>query len=83
MLRSSRKSELPTELQSLGQIKILGVEELAPIVQREVRTIKADVSRRPDSLPPRLRIPQSNKLLWLESDVLTWLNDCRESQRKR
>lgn len=82
MLRNTKKSELPAELQSLGDVKILTAEQLAPIVQRAVCTIKVDAHRRPDSLPPRLRIPQSTKLLWLESDVLHWLNNCRESQQK-
>jgi hypothetical protein len=82
MVRNTKNSELPAELKSLGDVKVLSAEQLAPIVQRKVCTIKVDAHRRPDSLPPRLRIPQSTKLLWLESDVLRWLNDCRESQHK-
>lgn len=83
MLRATKKTELPADLQNLDAVKILSIEQLAPLLQREVRTLKADVSRRPDSLPPRLRIPLSNKLLWLEADVLAWLNSCRESQMKK
>lgn len=56
---------------------IVGPEYLAPLLRRTVSTIKIDVSRRPESLPPRLKIPGSGKLLWLESDVLTWLLSCR------
>ena len=56
---------------------IVGPEYLAPLLRRTVSTIKIDVSRRPKSLPPRLKIPGSGKLLWLESDVLTWLMSCR------
>jgi hypothetical protein len=82
MACNAESSELPAELKSLNDVKILGAEQLAPIVQRKVCTIKVDAHRRPDSLPPRLRIPQSTKLLWLESDVLRWLNDCRDSQQK-
>jgi hypothetical protein len=56
---------------------IVGPEYLAPLLRRSVSTIKIDASRRPDSLPPRLKIPGSGRLLWLESDVLAWLLSCR------
>lgn len=55
----------------------VGPEYLVPFLHRSLATIKSDVRRKPESLPPRLVIPGSSKLLWLESDVLTWLNDCR------
>ena len=56
---------------------IVGPEYLAPLLRRSVATIKVDVCRRPESLPPRLKIPGSGKYLWLESDILTWLMSCR------
>ena len=59
------------------QPKVVGPEYLAPLIHRAVATIKADLRRRPDSLPPRLLIPGSTKMLWLESDVLAWLQSCR------
>lgn len=59
---------------------VVGPEYLVPLLHRSLLTIKADVSRRPETLPPRLRIPGSTKPLWLESDVLTWLESCREAK---
>jgi hypothetical protein len=58
-------------------IKTLGPEDLAPLLRRTVNTIKTDARRRPESLPPRLEIPGSRKLMWLESDVIEWLQACR------
>jgi hypothetical protein len=63
--------------------KTLGPEELSAIIHREVVTIKSDVRRRPETLPPRLVIPGSKKLVWLESDVMDWLAKCRTTTRHR
>lgn len=60
--------------------KVVGPEFLAPLVHRTIDTIKVDARRKPQSLPPRLSIPGSTKLLWLESDVLAWLNGCRTAK---
>ena len=59
---------------------VVGPEYLAPLVHRTVETIKVDARRKPDSLPPRLAIPQSTKLLWLVSDVHAWLDKCRTAK---
>jgi predicted DNA-binding transcriptional regulator AlpA len=37
-------------------------------------TIRVDVSRRPETLPPRLVMPGSNRVIWAESDVNEWLS---------
>ena len=58
-------------------VKVVGPEYLVPLIHRAVATIKVDLRRRPESLPPRLLIPGSTKILWLESDVLAWLDGCR------
>ena len=62
----------------MSDVKTLTAEDLAPLLGRAVSTIKTDSRRKPESLPPRLRIPGSNRLLWLESDVIEWLKGCRE-----
>jgi len=54
-------------------VNVVGPEYLVPILQRELSTIKVDARRKPESLPPRLDIPGSKKLLWLESDVIDWI----------
>jgi hypothetical protein len=58
------------------QLKIVGPEYLAPLLHRKVSTIKTDARRKPESLPPRLLIPGSSKLLWVESEVIDWLKSC-------
>lgn len=60
--------------------RVVGPEYLVPLVHRNVATIKVDARRKPESLPPRLVIPHSAKLLWLESDVYAWLEKCRTAK---
>ena len=59
---------------------VVGPEYLVPLIHRCVATIKVDARRRPESLPPRLLIPGSSKLLWLETDVHDWLQSCRTAK---
>jgi hypothetical protein len=73
----------PTQLENLQQIRLIGPEELATLLQRNVATLKVDCRRKPESLPPRLEIPGCKRLLWLESDVLTWLEGLRCPTRRR
>lgn len=61
-------------------LKTLTAEDLSPLLGRAVSTIKTDVRRRPETLPPRLRIPGSTRLIWLERDVIDWINKCRVSE---
>lgn len=68
---------------SIDTIKMLKAEDLAPLLGRAVSTIKTDVRRRPESLPPRLKIPGSNRLVWLEADVVDWINEQRKKSKKR
>ena len=59
-------------------IKTLGVEELSVLLRRAVDTIRSDARRRPDTLPPRIVIPGTTKLLWLEEDVANWMKEHRD-----
>jgi hypothetical protein len=68
---------------SMSDLKILEAEDLVPILRRTAGTIKADARRRPQTLPPRLRIPGSSKLIWLERDVIEWLEGCREKASQK
>lgn len=62
---------------------IVGPEYLADLLQRTVKTIRTDASRRPESLPPRLVIPGTARLMWVEEDVLAWLNSFRPQPKKK
>ncbi len=55
--------------------KTVGLEEMAAIVGRKVSTVRGDVTRRPESLPPRLMIPNSRLVRWRLVDVERWLAD--------
>jgi hypothetical protein len=61
---------------------VVGPEYLVPLLHRALSTIKVDARARPETLPPRLRIPGSSKLLWVEADVIEWLDKCREAKPK-
>ena len=61
----------------LREPKLLDVTDLARLLHKAKRTVEVDVTRRPEALPPRLKIPGSRKVLWLESDVFAWLDGCR------
>jgi predicted DNA-binding transcriptional regulator AlpA len=67
----------------MNNIRTLTPEELAPILGRAASTIRTDVRRRPQTLPPRLRIPGSNRLLWLETDVAEWFEKLRKNESPR
>ena len=56
-------------------VKTIRIADLALILHRTERTIAEDVSRRPESLPPRLLIPNSKTVLWRMIDVEKWLED--------
>lgn len=58
-------------------LRTLTVEDLAVLLKRSVTTLKSDVSRRPHTLPPRLVVPGTKGVMWLESDVHEWLESLR------
>lgn len=56
----------------------MSLEELAETLGRSVTTLKQARSRRPASLPPAVRVPQSRGVLFLRKDVEAWLERYRE-----
>lgn len=65
-------------MSKLKEARLVDVEYIAQLFHKTPTTIRKDLARRPKSLPPRLVIPDSRKLLWLESDVMSWLEDLRQ-----
>lgn len=59
-----------------NDITVLTVEQLARLVHKSPSSIRSDVSRNPNSLPPICRLPGSKRLLWLRDDVMQWLSAC-------
>lgn len=61
--------------QSNPALKTLGINEIAAILRKTPKTVREDVSRRPESLPPRLIIPNSRSVVWRMVDVEEWLEN--------
>ena len=59
--------------QSNPSLKTLGITEIAAILRKSPKTVREDVSRRPEALPPRLVIPNSRSVVWRMVDVEAWL----------
>ena len=53
---------------------LLNIGELAALLGRSAETIKRDIRRNPEAVPPRLNLPGTRMLRWRESDVQTWLD---------
>lgn len=70
-----RDSVAPASDASSGidPLETLDAAGLAPIIKRKASTIKADVSRRPHTLPPFIRV--GARVLWLKTSVATWLKE--------
>jgi predicted DNA-binding transcriptional regulator AlpA len=59
--------------QAVQDCRLLDVQELAVLLGRSSKTIRNDLSRRPDAVPPRLHLPGTRLLRWRASDVNRWL----------
>lgn len=57
----------------IDPLETLDAAGLAPIVKRKASTIRVDVSRRPHTLPPFIRV--GARVLWLKTSVATWLKE--------
>lgn len=68
-------NDKPPNLDAFG--KTIGVDEIAALLRKTPDTVRNDITRRPESIPPRLLIP--GRLLWLERDVIDWINQHREA----
>ncbi len=56
--------------------RLLEIEEVAEILGRSPETIKKDIRRNPNAVPPRLYVPGTRWLRWRPSDVQAWLDAC-------
>lgn len=54
--------------------RLLNVSDIALLVKKSVLTIRKDVHRRPDTLPPRAILPgDARALRWRQSDYEKWI----------
>lgn len=68
--------------------RLLTTEDLARILRKSIHSIRHDIQRNPDALPPRCHIPSARRNLWREEDVRAWLenyiqNHSTEPQSKK
>ncbi len=52
---------------------LLTVDQLSAFIQKSVASIRSDVTRNPQALPPICRLPGTKRLLWRVQDVEAWL----------
>lgn len=63
-------------------MQTLTITDLARLLNRSPATIATEVTKNPDKLPPRLRLPGSRRVLWLQEDVEKWINNHRSDNKK-
>ena len=60
---------------------LLDLQALARLLGRSPETIRRDLRRNPDAVPPRLQLPGTRLLRWREADVAAWLDQLGAAQR--
>ncbi|MBU4626341.1 DNA-binding protein [Pseudomonas sp. BF61] len=54
---------------------LLTVDQLSAFLQKSAASIRSDVTRNPQALPPICRLPGTKRLLWRVEDVEAWLEE--------
>lgn len=67
--------EAVAERKSDEKLILLTVKDLAEILKKSPSSVKSDLTRNPQSLPPSVRIPSSRRVLFRLHDVKQWLED--------
>lgn len=52
---------------------LLSLHEVAALLSRSPETVRKDLRRKPQAVPPRLCIPGARQLRWRAQDVERWL----------
>jgi predicted DNA-binding transcriptional regulator AlpA len=53
--------------------ELLTLDDLAKVLNRSPQTIRKDIRRNPEAVPPRLVLPGTRLLRWRTCDVEEWL----------
>lgn len=61
---------------------LLDLQALAALLGRRPETIRRDLRRNPDAVPPPLRLPGTRLLRWRETDVADWLDQHASTSAK-
>lgn len=73
----------PTTNPAWDDLATIDASELGKLIGRSTKSIKVDVSRRPDTLPPTFRIPGTRKIVWRVVDVRAWMQAIAELETER
>lgn len=60
---------------------IVGIDGLGLLLNKKPSVITIDRSRRPHTLPPACTPPDTQKPLWVVSDVILWLRQYVEHEK--
>ena len=52
---------------------LLDLSALSRLLGRSPETVRRDLRRNPNAVPPRVRVPGTRLLRWREADVQAWL----------
>ncbi len=66
-----------------SSLDLLTPKQLAIILHKSEATVRSDIHRAPERLPPRVIMPNSHKLVWLKSTVESWLVQHQEAGSTR
>ena len=53
---------------------LLTIVDVARLLGRSPKTLKSDLLRNPQAVPPRVHMPGTRLLRWREADVEAWLS---------
>lgn len=67
----------------LDDMATIDASELGKLIGRSTKTIKIDVSRRPETLPPRFIVPGTRKVMWRVVDVREWMQAIADAEHDR
>lgn len=67
----------------MHQSETITSTELADLLGLSHCSIHSTLVRRPDRLPPPIRIPGASRLIWLKSDVYSWLDQFKTKPATR
>jgi predicted DNA-binding transcriptional regulator AlpA len=54
--------------------RLIDLEEVAKLLGRRPATVRRDLRRNPEAVPPLLQLPGTRLLRWREADVWMWLD---------
>ncbi len=67
----------------MEDLQTIDASELGKLLGRSTKSIKVDVTRRPDTLPPRFIVPGTRLLRWRVVDVRRWMQALAKLEEDR